>query len=333
MKPTDEALFTRQIHKAKKAGDHFDYRIVIGDKAYSWASKKDVPEPGSAIIFHEQPVHTASYALSEKVEIPEGQYGAGTTTLDWVRKTKVNHNPEKNYYTLEAPGEKYLLKKLDPEKYGEKAWLFKNLSSGIEKKAILLELYQHDETGRKVWKEPGWTQQGWSTTGRKIHKGKKKDMSNKYLEKIAKYYIIKNPSEASKAYEETHDSKEIRPNLIRLKSKTGLLEDHYAMTQDAYINMQKEMDGDHIRKGMKLIGGTGALIGGALTAAATKRIGPAIIGTGIGGLAGAGVGNLLARAGNTQTRSGRLGQGTDRGEEYPGQWARNRFINNIRDKE
>jgi hypothetical protein len=111
-------------------GLHFDYRIVVGDKAFSWATKKDMPGVGSSIILWEQPVHDSAYALSKKVIIPTGQYGAGVTTLDWVRKGTVNNpgeDPEKFTLTTKR-GERYLFKKL-PTKYGEKAWLFKNLGS------------------------------------------------------------------------------------------------------------------------------------------------------------------------------------------------------------
>ena len=81
-----EILFTRQRHEADKAGLHWDYRLVHDDKAYSWATKKELPTPGKSIILFEQPVHDREYALSKKVIIPKGEYGAGITTLDWVRK-------------------------------------------------------------------------------------------------------------------------------------------------------------------------------------------------------------------------------------------------------
>ncbi len=140
---TNEVLFTQQEHHADRAGLHYDYRIVLGDKAYSWASKKQVPEPGSSIILHEQPVHDRDYALSEKVVIPKGQYGGGTTYLKWVKKGKLVRG--KDHFTIEtAGGEKYLLKPLP--KYGEKQWLFKNLN-GHEKAAEEAQredmLFQH----------------------------------------------------------------------------------------------------------------------------------------------------------------------------------------------
>jgi hypothetical protein len=132
----ENILFTRQFHQAERAGDHYDYRLVSGGKAYSWATRKQMPEPGNSIILWEQPVHTAEYALSKRLVIPKGQYGAGITTLDIVKKAKVHPDStkEKIKFTT-ATGESFLLKKL-PEKYGDKAWLFRCISApSLEKKA------------------------------------------------------------------------------------------------------------------------------------------------------------------------------------------------------
>jgi len=120
-----EILFTRQRHEADRAGLHYDVRLVHGDKAYSWATKKELPESGKSIILWEQPVHDATYALSKRVEIPKGQYGSGTTTLDFVRKATVEHKNDEHFTMTTKDGERYLFKKLPS--YGEKAWLFRNL--------------------------------------------------------------------------------------------------------------------------------------------------------------------------------------------------------------
>lgn len=129
-----EVLLTRQRHEADRAGLHYDVRMIVGDLAHSWATKKEMPEPGKAIILWEQPVHDRAYALSKKVVIPKGQYGAGVTTLDWIRKGQIS-NPEEDEhkFTLSTKdGDRFLFKKL-PDSYGKKAWLFKNLKV-VEKK-------------------------------------------------------------------------------------------------------------------------------------------------------------------------------------------------------
>ena len=135
LSPNQEFLFTRQRHEADRMGLHWDYRFVVGDKAYSFATKKEMPEPGKAILLFEQPVHDAAYALSERVEIPKGQYGAGVTTLDFVHKARVGENSTPEQMTLYINnGQKFLLKKTKDDK----AWFFKNLTkeTGMENKYL-----------------------------------------------------------------------------------------------------------------------------------------------------------------------------------------------------
>jgi len=129
-----EILFTRQRHEADKMGLHWDYRFVLGDKAYSWATKKEMPELGKSILLFEQPIHDREYALSQTVKIPPGNYGAGTTTLDWVHKAQVDgydDEPGKLIIKTKDGKQRFLLKKLDKgtyfDTYGDKAWLFRNL--------------------------------------------------------------------------------------------------------------------------------------------------------------------------------------------------------------
>lgn len=152
-----EILFTRQIHEAKRAGRHYDIRFVVGDRAYSFATKKDIPEEGQSILLYEQPVHDASYALSQRVEIPEGQYGAGVTTLDFVKKARIGENSTPTQMTIHSEGKRFLLKKVDNDKYGEKAWLFKNLPANkyLEKIATRINQYEHKTTKQKKWVAEG----------------------------------------------------------------------------------------------------------------------------------------------------------------------------------
>lgn len=125
--PSQTILFTRQIHDADRAGLHYDIRLVAGDKAYSFATKKDIPEAGKSIILYEQPVHTKEYAMAKRVVIPKGNYGSGTTTLDFVRKAELEDRG--NHYLLSTSDgkEKYLLKHVG--EYDTTAWLFKNLGN------------------------------------------------------------------------------------------------------------------------------------------------------------------------------------------------------------
>lgn len=151
--PNQEILFTRQLHEAKRAGRHFDIRFVVGDKAYSFATKKELPEPGRAILLYEQPVHTREYALSERVKIPDGQYGAGMTTLVNAFKAKVGEHSTPEQMTIHTKDTRYLLKKVGGKEYGETSWLFKNLGSNkyLEKVAIRINQYEHKDTKKKKW--------------------------------------------------------------------------------------------------------------------------------------------------------------------------------------
>lgn len=130
LKPGTEILFTRQRHEAERMGLHWDYRLVVGNLAYSWATKKPMPEPGKSIVLFEQPVHDREYALSPKVIIPTGSYGAGVTYLDFVRKAKIGDTSTQKQMTIVTnDGEKYLLKHIPDTKWGDKAWLFRNLGT------------------------------------------------------------------------------------------------------------------------------------------------------------------------------------------------------------
>lgn len=73
--------FSIQEHFADRAGRHYDIRIIVNGKAYSFATKKDFPrKPGSIIGVFLQPVHTEEYSHWEG-EIPKGKYGSGTVKI------------------------------------------------------------------------------------------------------------------------------------------------------------------------------------------------------------------------------------------------------------
>lgn len=82
--PTKEhypTRFTIQEHDAKKAGKHFDYRLVLDGKAYSWASRY-LPPKTTVDRFYliRQPEHEESY-IDWSGTIPGGEYGAGKVTV------------------------------------------------------------------------------------------------------------------------------------------------------------------------------------------------------------------------------------------------------------
>lgn len=125
-----EILFVCQKHEADRAGLHYDYRIVHGEKAYSWASKKELPKTGEMRVWFEQPIHDSRYALSKKIVIPKGNYGAGVTELVYVKKALVHEDStESKIKFTTSDSESFLLKKIGNDKYGAKGWLVKNISN------------------------------------------------------------------------------------------------------------------------------------------------------------------------------------------------------------
>ncbi len=122
-------ILVKQDHRADKAGRHTDWRLVVGDKAYSWATKKPDPKKGEKLILWEQPVHDARYALSQKITIPKGQYGAGVTELVYAQKGEASMEKDQIHVNLNN-GDGYFLKKVP--NYGDKAWLLVKTASQIE---------------------------------------------------------------------------------------------------------------------------------------------------------------------------------------------------------
>lgn len=121
--PTHDIILVHQLHEADRAGTHTDWRVVIGDKAYSWATKKEVPTPGKKIILWEQPIHDKEYALTEKIVHPKGSYGAGTSTQVYAQKGTAEVG-EDHYKLALNNGDTFTIKKLP--KLGEGAWLLIN---------------------------------------------------------------------------------------------------------------------------------------------------------------------------------------------------------------
>jgi hypothetical protein len=78
--PPGEVLkWVVQRHLAERAGPHYDVRFGREDgkpSLYSWATRKELPEPGGKIMLYQQPLHRGQYAEFEG-EIGEG-YGKGT---------------------------------------------------------------------------------------------------------------------------------------------------------------------------------------------------------------------------------------------------------------
>lgn len=177
-------LLVRQRHEAKKVGLHYDLRVVIGDKAYSWATKKEMPVPGKPILLFEQPVHDRAYATSKHIVIPDGQYGAGETFLDFAQKGKAQIHDDAYHLDLNN-GDRYLIKKM-PEHYGDKAWLFLK-KKDVEKVASISELVAKASYGKDEHEAARH-----KLNTKRIAEGKSpytaEGYKNKYLSKAASLY-------------------------------------------------------------------------------------------------------------------------------------------------
>lgn len=91
-KPQTEWILAIQEHKAKRAGKHYDLRLVqpLTDRAHSWAlPKARLPKRGDKMLLAvQQPTHKRDYALHFTGTLPAG-YGAGTVTMPIKERVRV----------------------------------------------------------------------------------------------------------------------------------------------------------------------------------------------------------------------------------------------------
>lgn len=112
-----ETVYSLQHHFTEKAPTHYDLRIKIGKKAYSWALPKGLPTPKNPKrLAVPQPVHKTEYMkFSGKIKT---KYGRGTVNLtdyrgvdvrSWTKKRKefvVYSGPHRGRYILKPIGKK-----------------------------------------------------------------------------------------------------------------------------------------------------------------------------------------------------------------------------------
>jgi len=122
-----------QEHAAKRAGKHWDLRLVDPDTghAHSWAIPKSrLPEPGgNPLLAIQTPTHTARYALTfgenKPKEIKKG-YGTGTVSIKIKEPIKVVRSTP-NTVKFERGSERYQLFRTK-----DNAWLLRNTSQKKE---------------------------------------------------------------------------------------------------------------------------------------------------------------------------------------------------------
>lgn len=77
LKPHQQYTLLRQLHNARRAGKHIDFRIGSPQLGlFSWAAPKDLPQKGQKHLFIRQPLHTYDY---KNFQGPiTSKYGMGT---------------------------------------------------------------------------------------------------------------------------------------------------------------------------------------------------------------------------------------------------------------
>jgi DNA ligase D-like protein (predicted 3'-phosphoesterase) len=113
--------FVIQLHKAKKAGEHFDLRLENDDGTMSsWAiPKHKLPSGSEKLLAMKTEDHPISYNKF-KGEIPEGEYGAGTVSIhDSGKYEEIERSTNKIVFKLRGKKEKgiYNLFKTDGKKW------------------------------------------------------------------------------------------------------------------------------------------------------------------------------------------------------------------------
>lgn len=118
-----------QMHLAKKAGPHYDYRIGDPNGLHSWAMRKEVPQPGEKHLAVNQPIHDYDYKDFEG-DIPEGQYGAGHVSKQeqgQILLTRVGEHSIQFTTAHTRHPERFALVK--PQGWDPKNWLLINTTS------------------------------------------------------------------------------------------------------------------------------------------------------------------------------------------------------------
>jgi len=113
-----------QLHKADRAGRHYDLRLVdpATGNAHSWAVPKArfPTRQDRFLLAVQQPTHTADYALGFEGDIPAGTYGSGSVKI----KTRgpvdvIQANADKIHFKREN-GQDYVLFRTKDNQWGFK---------------------------------------------------------------------------------------------------------------------------------------------------------------------------------------------------------------------
>lgn len=122
-KQEPEWMLAIQEHIAKRAGKHYDLRLVqpLTDKAHSWAiPKARLPNMKDKMLLAiQQPTHKRDYALHFTGTLPEG-YGAGTVTMPMKEKTTVLYSDKDRIGFQLKDGDQYAMFRTKGKNWGIK---------------------------------------------------------------------------------------------------------------------------------------------------------------------------------------------------------------------
>lgn len=132
-----------QKHKADKAGLHYDFRLSDGSKAYSWAIRKGIPEPGEKRLAVEQPTHDPSY-MSYAGTIQDG-YGKGDVELSHLGKVRlIESTPNKVKFVMLS---KRIPEELNLIRTNDNQWLMINSTPRKQNTSVpLFKKHYKEET-------------------------------------------------------------------------------------------------------------------------------------------------------------------------------------------
>lgn len=100
---------TRMIahkHDAKRAGRHYDFRFLIGNRAVSFATRYGLPGPNEKRLWIRQPDHAPDY-MDFEGEIPKGQFGEGKVGIAMDENVIVHPGASKIDFTM-PDGKRYV---------------------------------------------------------------------------------------------------------------------------------------------------------------------------------------------------------------------------------
>jgi len=151
-------IMSVQEHDAKKAGKHYDLRLVDpwSDYAHSWAiPKSKLPRAGEKpVLAIQTPTHTSNYALTFGAKKPEHiakGYGAGTVQIKHKEPVQLTSSPDFIKFKRQkgrGQEENFVLFRTKGD-----SWLLRNVTkSGTVKEAVMSSLYWNgfEETLQKL---------------------------------------------------------------------------------------------------------------------------------------------------------------------------------------